>query len=173
SDLENVQRLSAAVERTAQLAAGAEGRVTRFTVEELRMDIQDHRAGLSGEMRRIAQTLADQFAAHAKRLEEQSRLDHEETRRQILAAVSNQMQHTEASFNNLTSSGWDFLRENLRQITYEQAVDRSRKQLTYTQQQIPVATEDEDLVTATGNTQLENLESVGGLQKQVEKLLGY
>ncbi|KAK5307686.1 hypothetical protein LTR99_000658 [Exophiala xenobiotica] len=173
SGLENVQRLSAAVGRTAELAAAAEGRVTRITVEELRMEIQDHRAGLSGEMRRIAQDLADQFAAHARRLEEQSRLDHEETRRQILAAVSNQMQRTEASFNNLTASGWDFLRESLRQITYEQAVDRSQKQLTNTQQQLPVANDAEGLVTATGNTEIENLESVGGLQKQVEKLLGY
>ncbi|KAK5196987.1 hypothetical protein LTR92_002925 [Exophiala xenobiotica] len=173
SGLGNVQRLSTAVGRTAELAAAAEGRVTRITVEELRMEIQDHRAGLSGEMRRIAQNLADQFAAHARRLEEQSRFDHEETRRQILAAVSNQMQRTEASFNNLTASGWDFLRESLRQITYEQAVDRSQKQLTNTQQQLPVANDAEGLVTATGNTEIENLESVGGLQKQVEKLLAY
>jgi hypothetical protein len=36
-----------------------------------------------------------------------------------------------------------------------------------------MATDAEGLATATDSTDIENLESVGGLQKQVEKLLGY
>ncbi|KAL6248861.1 hypothetical protein RBB50_003924 [Rhinocladiella similis] len=171
SGLENVQRLSTVVGRSSVLAAAAEGRVTRITVEELRMDLQDQRAGLSGELRRIAQVLADQFAAHAQRLEEQSRLDHKETRRQILAAVSHQMQHTEASFNKVAASGWDFLRENLKQITYEHMVDRNRTQLAYMQQYLPASNQGGSLVEITHGSDIETHRTIVELQKQVEKLL--
>ncbi|KIW48225.1 uncharacterized protein PV06_00834 [Exophiala oligosperma] len=173
SGLENVQRLSTVVGRTTLLAAAAEGRVTRMTVKELRMDLQDQRAGMSGEMGRIAQVLMDQYAAHAQRLEEQSRLEHEETRRWVLAAVIHSMQHTEASFDKVAASGWDFLRENLKQITYEHTVDRTRVQLAYMQQYLPAINHGNSLVESINGSDVATNRTVVEVQKQVEKLLDY
>ncbi|KIX02887.1 uncharacterized protein Z518_08830 [Rhinocladiella mackenziei CBS 650.93] len=173
SALQNVQRMSAVVGRTASMAAAAEGRHMRLTVEELRQEIMDERAGLSGALRRIAQSLADQFAAHAQRLEEQSKLDHEETRRQVLAAVNGQMQHTEASYRKIINSGWDLLRENLRKITYDQQEDRNRKQLMYMQQKwlmgpgAELETNHDDIPSG------EAPPNIGEMQKLVENLLVY
>ncbi|KAI1617727.1 hypothetical protein EDD36DRAFT_10542 [Exophiala viscosa] len=133
SALENVQRLSEAVGRTSDIAAAAEGRYTRLTVEDLRRDIEDQRAGLSGEMRAIAQSLVDQFAAQARRLEEQNRLNHEETRRQILAALYQQVQDTQASFKAIADSGKNLLQENVRTDIHDQFMDENGKQLLYVQ----------------------------------------
>jgi len=81
SELQNVQRMSAVVGRTAKLTAVAESRYARLSIEDLRQELLDERAGLSGALRRIAQSMSEQFQVHVLRLEEHSRLQHEETRR--------------------------------------------------------------------------------------------
>ena len=173
SALQNVQRLSEAVGRTSDTAAAAEGRYTRLTVEDLRRDMEDQRAGLSGEMRAIAQSLVDQFAVQARRLEEQNRLDHEETRRQILAALNQQMQDTQASFKAVADSGRNLLRENVRTDIHDQFMDENRKQLLYVQQNL-LAYEsnsgtDRGQVLQDGGQE----QSILQLQSRVEKLLVY
>lgn len=171
--LQNVQRMSAVVGRTANLAAAAEGRYTRLSVEDLRQELLDERAGLSGTLRRIAQSMSEQFAAHVQRLEEQSRLQHEETRRQILAAVGSQMQTTEASYRKVAETGWDFLRENLRKIAYDNASSDATKQLIYLRQRL---LQDSDGENNSEQSQLKSLEgpvTLNQIQDQMEKLLVY
>lgn len=187
--LQNVQRMSAVVGRTAALAASAEGRYTRLSIEDLRQELLDERAGLSGTLRTIAQSMSEQFAAHVQRLEEQSRLQHEETRKQILAAVGSQMQTTQASYRRVAETGWDFLRANLKQITYANANSDDTKQIVYLGQRRPPDLVLQDisqsnsatkgalpLKRASAQSQLRSLGSPGNvnqMQVLMEKLLVY
>lgn len=181
--LQNVQRMSAVVGRTAALAASAEGRYTRLSIEDLRQELLDERAGLSGTLRTIAQSMSEQFAAHVQRLEEQSRLQHEETRRQILAAVGTQMHTTQASYRKVAETGWDFLRANLKKITYANANSNSTKQLVYPEQrQLEMAENSatksisplESASAQSGSHSLPKTPiSISQLQAQMEKLLVY
>ena len=171
--LQNVQRMSAVVGRTANLAASAEGRYTRLSVEDLRQELLDERAGLSGTLRRIAQSMSEQFAAHVQRLEDQSRLQHEETRRQILAAVGSQMQTTEASYRKVAETGWDFLRENLRKIAYDNASSDATKQVVYMRQRLLQDSVGENTSVQSQSNSLESPVSLNQIQDQMEKLLVY
>ncbi|KIV85405.1 hypothetical protein PV11_01102 [Exophiala sideris] len=173
SALQNVQRLSEAVGRTSDTAAAAEGRYTRLTVEGLRQDMQDERAGLSGELRTIAQSLIDHFAAHARRLEEQNRLDHEETRRQILAALNQQMQDTQASFKAVADSGRNLLRENVRTDIHDQFMDENRKQLLYVQRNLLTYENNSGTDKGQALQYGRQEQSILQLQSQIEKLLFY
>lgn len=177
SALENVQRLSEAVGRTADTAAAAEGRYTRLTVEDLQRDIRgeirDERAGLSGEMRVTAQRFVDQFAVCARRLEEKTSFENEETRRQILAVLSQHMQDIQASFRTVGDSGRNLLRENLRTDIHDQLMEENRKQLLYEQRNL-LAYESNSGVDSSQELQFRPQEkSVGQLQSQLENLLIY
>ncbi|KAK5055924.1 hypothetical protein LTR84_012474 [Exophiala bonariae] len=181
--LQNIQRMSAVVGRTASLAASAEGRYTRLSIEDLRQELLDERAGLSGTMRVIAQSMSEQFAAHVQRFEEQSRLQHEETRRQILAAVGTQMNSTQASYRKVAETGWDFLRANLKQITHANANSDSTNQLVYAgQRQLDMARDSATKSTSPQNSAPPQSQifsrsnvavNVSQLQARMEKLLVY
>lgn len=173
SGLQNVQRMSAVVGRTAKLAAGAESRYTRLSIEDLRQELLDERAGLNGALRRIAQSMSEQFAAHVQRLEEQSRLQHEETRRQILAAVGSRMQTTEASYRKVAETGWDFLRENLRKIAFDSASSDATKKPVYTRQSLLQDSVNENNLRQSQLNSLESRATLNQLQDQMEKLLVY
>ncbi|KEF60064.1 uncharacterized protein A1O9_04914 [Exophiala aquamarina CBS 119918] len=173
SGLQNVQRMSAVVGRTAKLAAAAESRYTRLSVEDLRQELLDERAGLNGALRRIAQSMSEQFAAHIQRLEEQSRLQHEETRRQILAAVGSQMQTTEASYRKVAETGWGFLRENLRKIAFDNASSDATKKLVYTRQRLLQESGNGNSLIQGQSNYLESPATLNQLQDQMEKLLIY
>ena len=92
--LQNIMRLSGDVQRAAQQGVNAEVRVVRLEVEELRKQVGDIRAGLSGEFRKIAQSqfdLTQAVLAQQTRSMEQNKLEHDETRKMIKASMGDLM----------------------------------------------------------------------------------
>lgn len=92
--LQNVVRLSGDIQRASQQGANAEVRVVRLDVQELRIELRDIRAGISGELRAMAQQQWDMTQAmlvQQKKSDEQNRLELADTRDEIRTSMSSLM----------------------------------------------------------------------------------
>ena len=159
--LQNIIRLSGDIQRAAQQGSNAELRVVRLEVEELALEIQDIRAGLTGELRVVAQKQFNMWqAVHAQQKisQEQNKLEHEKTRTFLGTSMAQLMRSK------------TFLRE----IAAHAAAHLQSVHATYAQQPQMAIEYDASQVTQSGNladllahgvTHLPQMEAKPGTQR--------
>lgn len=120
--LQNIMRLSGEIKRAAQQGSNAEVRVVRLEVQDIAAEIQDIRTGLTGEVRKLAQThwqLHQAMLAQQKISLEQNRLEHEKTRRDVVTELSQLMQ-SRTYWKNIGMNATSFLQNEYVNATYLQ-----------------------------------------------------
>jgi hypothetical protein len=120
--LQNIRVLSQGIQRAAAQGANAEIRVVRLTIEELRLELRDARVGQTDIMRDLAQQQLDilqQVHAQQKISQEQSKLDHEETRNIVLTSLS-QLMRSKTFWQQIAANAVPLLQNEFVNATYYQ-----------------------------------------------------
>lgn len=120
--LQNIVRLSGDIQRAAQQGAHAELRVVSLDVQQLGVELQDIRAGLTGGFRMLAQKqweMLQALLAQQKRSEEQNKLEHEDTRNTVTASMS-QLMRSKTFWREIATHAMPLLQNEIVNATYQQ-----------------------------------------------------
>ena len=121
--LQNIVVLSKKIQRAAQQGANAEQRVTRLTVEELRIEVNDTRVGLVDGLRDFAREQRDllqEVAAQTKIMQEQNELGHKETQNMIQASMAQIMRSRTFWRDMIAANAVPLLQNEFVNATYHQ-----------------------------------------------------